>query len=77
MVVADVNAVPPSGVEGVGVNDNGTPIAGTNAVGIGALAIGNVKYQTEAGLFKQMIDAKKPVYLDFRDAYALAQKLAG
>jgi len=76
MVVADVNAVPPSGVEGVGVNDNGTPIEGTGAVGIGALAIGDVKYKTEAGLFKEMIEAKKPVYLDFRDAYALAQKLA-
>ena len=77
MVVADVNAVPPSGVEGIGVNDNGTPIEGTSAVGIGALAIGNVKYKTEAGLFKEMIEAEKPVYLDFRDAYALAQKLAG
>ena len=30
-VAADVNAVPPSGIEGVGVNDNGKPIAGTNA----------------------------------------------
>jgi len=75
-VVADVNAVPPSGVEGVGVNDNATPIEGTNAVGIGALAIGNVKYKTEAGLFKAMIEADKPVYLDFRDAYKLAQELA-
>jgi hypothetical protein len=24
-----------------------------------------------------MIESEKPVYLDFRDAYALAQKLAG
>lgn len=75
-VVADVNAVPPSGVEGVGANDNGAPIEGTNAVGIGALAIGNVKYKTETGLFKEMIEAEKPVYLDFRDAYKLAQELA-
>ena len=75
-VVADVNAVPPSGVEGVGVNDSGTPIEGTNAVGIGALAIGNVKYKTETGLFKEMIEAEKPVYLDFRDAYKLAQEIA-
>lgn len=76
-VVTDVNAVPPSGIEGVGVNDDAKPIAGTEAVGIGALAVGNVKYKTEAGLFKQMIEAQKPLYLDFRDAYALAQKLAG
>ena len=77
MVATDVNAVPPAGVEGVEVNDNTTPIKGTDAVGIGALAVGNVKYRTEAGLFKQMIDSDKPVYLDFRDAYTLAQKLAG
>ena len=76
LVAADVNAVPPSGVEGVGVNDNAQPIAGTNAVGIGALAVGNIKYRTESGLFKQMIESEKPLYLDFRDAYALAQKLA-
>jgi methylene-tetrahydromethanopterin dehydrogenase len=76
LVATDVNAVPPSGVEGVGVKDNAKPISGLKAVGIGALAVGNVKYQTEAGLFKQMIKSKKPLYLDFRDAYALAQKLA-
>ena len=64
-----------SGVEGVGVNDDGKPIQGTNAVGIGALAVGNIKYKTEAGLFEQMIESEKPLYLDFRDAYALAQKL--
>ena len=75
-VVTDVNAVPPSGVEGVGVNDNLTPIPGISAVGIGALAVGNIKYKTEAGLFKEMIETEKPLYLDFRDAYALAQKLA-
>jgi methylene-tetrahydromethanopterin dehydrogenase len=75
-VVADVNAVPPSGVEGVGVKDNGEKINGLKAVGIGALTVGNVKYKTEAGLFKQMIEAEKPIYLDFRDAYTLAQKLA-
>ena len=76
LVVTDVNAVPPSGIEGVGVNDNAKPIAGIKAVGIGALAVGNIKYRTEAGLFKQMIESEKPLYLDFRDAYALAQKLA-
>jgi methylene-tetrahydromethanopterin dehydrogenase len=76
-VAADVNAVPPSGVEGVGVNDDAKPIPGTDAVGIGALAVGNIKYRTESGLFEQMIESEKPLYLDFRDAYALAQTLAG
>jgi methylene-tetrahydromethanopterin dehydrogenase len=77
LVVADVNAVPPAGVEGVGVNDDAKPLAGTKAVGIGALAVGNIKYKTEAGLFDSMIKSEKPVYLDFREAYDLAQKLAG
>ena len=76
LVATDVNAVPPAGVEGVGVNDNGVPIPGTKAVGIGALAVGSIKYRTEAGLFDKMIESEKPLYLDFRDAYALAQKLA-
>lgn len=74
-VAADVNAVPPLGVEGVGIKDNGAPIEGTSAVGIGALAIGDIKYKTESGLFKEMIEAQKPVYLDFRAAYRLAQDL--
>ena len=76
-VVTDVNAVPPAGIEGVGVNDDAVPIPGTEAVGIGALAVGNVKYKTEAGLFKEMIGSDTPLYLDFRDAYTLAQKLVG
>jgi len=74
-VVTDVNAVPPAGVEGVGVKDDATPIQGTKAVGIGALTVGDVKYRTEAGLFQMMIESQKPLYLDFRDAYTLAQKL--
>ncbi|MGV1014093.1 MAG: NAD(P)-dependent methylenetetrahydromethanopterin dehydrogenase [Methyloceanibacter sp.] len=73
-VVTDVNAVPPAGVEGVEVNDKAKPIPGTKAVAIGALAVGDIKYKTEAGLFKQMIEADKPLYLDFRDAYKLAEK---
>ena len=77
LVVTDVNAVPPAGVEGVGVNDDAKPVPGTKAVGIGALAVGNIKYKTEYGLFEDMIKAEKPVYLDFRAAYDLAQKLAG
>ncbi|NJD08541.1 MAG: methylenetetrahydromethanopterin dehydrogenase, partial [Methylococcaceae bacterium] len=48
-VAADVNAVPPAGIAGLDAFHKGTPIAGSNsgAVGIGALAIGNVKYQTQ------------------------------
>ncbi|MET3648850.1 NAD(P)-dependent methylenetetrahydromethanopterin dehydrogenase [Phyllobacterium ifriqiyense] len=76
LVAADVNAVPPAGLEGLKVNANGEPLNATNAVGIGALSIGNIKYKTQAGLFEQMIRAKKPVIYDFRDAFTLARDLA-
>ncbi|WP_372395501.1 hypothetical protein ABMY26_09785 [Azospirillum sp. HJ39] len=72
-VVADVNAVPPAGVEGVDAFSDGVSIDGTDAVGIGALAIGNVKFKTQHGLFKAMREATKPVYLSFDDAFALAR----
>jgi methylene-tetrahydromethanopterin dehydrogenase len=75
-VAADVNAVPPLGVEGVELNANGAALGGHGAVGVGALAIGNVKYRTESGLFKQMTESAKPLKLDFRQAFALARTLA-
>jgi len=76
LVVADVNAVPPAGIEGLGVMDDGAPLAAASgkAVGVGALAIGNVKYQVQRGLFESMLAADKPLYLDFRDAFAAARK---
>ena len=73
-VAADVNAVPPSGIAGVGVMDNGVPLAGTQAVGIGALAIGNVKYQTQHRLLVQMHDARSPQVLSFPEAFATARR---
>lgn len=75
LVAADVNAVPPAGIEGIGVMDTGnrleTPLL---ASGIGALAIGNVKYQVQQNLFKLMLQAEQAVYLDFSDALRQARK---
>jgi methylene-tetrahydromethanopterin dehydrogenase len=75
LVAADVNAVPPSGIEGLEVNANGVPFGSADALGIGPLAIGGVKYKTEFGLFQKMISATKPVHFDFRDAFAFAREL--
>jgi methylene-tetrahydromethanopterin dehydrogenase len=75
LLAADVNAVPPSGIEGLEANANGTPLTSAGALGIGPLAIGGVKYKTEFGLFQKMISATKPVHFDFRDAFALAREL--
>jgi methylene-tetrahydromethanopterin dehydrogenase len=73
-VAADVNAVPPSGIAGVDVMDSGVPLAGTQAVGIGALAIGNVKYQTQHRLLVQMHDSHTPLVLSFPEAFATARR---
>lgn len=78
-VVGDINAVPPLGVEGVKRLDNGAPlkyaINSPNAVGIGALAVGNVKYQLQNRLLALMLETAEPVYLDFRDAFQKAREL--
>jgi methylene-tetrahydromethanopterin dehydrogenase len=74
-VAADVNAIPPSGISGVDAFANGTPMSHSNsgAVGIGALAIGNIKYQAQSRLLKKMIEDEKAVYLDFRHAFEVAR----
>ncbi len=75
-VAADVNAVPPAGIAGVDAFDNGKPIAGSNsgAVGIGALAIGNIKYQAQSRLLKRMLESEKPLYLHFEHAFEVARE---
>jgi len=73
-IVADVNAVPPTGAEGVDVFADGTAIAGTTAFGIGALVIGNVKYKTQHNLLKLMLESEKKQYLDFLSAFEMARK---
>lgn len=69
-IAADLNAVPPAGIETVGVGDDARPIEATSgqerpALGIGALAIGNVKYRVQQSLLRQMRETDKPVYLGF------------
>ncbi|HZF35299.1 MAG TPA: NAD(P)-dependent methylenetetrahydromethanopterin dehydrogenase [Candidatus Angelobacter sp.] len=76
-VAADVNAVPPAGIEGLGAQDDGVALKGGRGVGIGSLAIGGIKYKVEAGLFRKMIESETPVCLDFRDAFARARELVG
>jgi methylene-tetrahydromethanopterin dehydrogenase len=77
LIVADVNAVPPSGVEGLDMMANGAELTAHGTLGVGPLAIGNIKYKTESGLFQRMIAATKPVTFDFRDAFQLARELNG
>lgn len=78
-VAGDVNAVSPLGIEGLGIMDSGEPlihaINSKGAVGIGALAVGNVKYKLQHALLKETLAAEKPVYLDFRNAFDGARQL--
>ncbi len=73
-IVADVNAVPPTGAEGVDVYADGVAIPGTGAFGVGALCIGNVKYTAQHNLLKLMLSSKEKHYLDFLSAFEVARQ---
>jgi len=76
-VAGDVNAVPPLGIAGIGLKDCGAPLlhAGHSpgAVGIGALAVGNVKYHLQQTLLRLMLESEKPAFFDFRHAFERAR----
>lgn len=78
-VVGDVNAVPPAGIAGVQLNDFGAPLThasnSNNAVAIGPLAVGNIKYKVQQALLRSMLASDKPVYLDFRAAFEKAKEI--
>ncbi|HYN77885.1 MAG TPA: NAD(P)-dependent methylenetetrahydromethanopterin dehydrogenase [Lamprocystis sp. (in: g-proteobacteria)] len=75
-VACDVNAVPPAGIEGIGVMDNGVPVPGSTsgALGLGALAVGNLKYKVQQGLLRQMYEAGSPQYLGLDEAFEAARR---
>ena len=65
------------GIAGIDVNAVDVPLPTGKGLGIGALAVGNVKYQTQCRLFRRMLQADQPLCLDFRDAYELAVEVTG
>lgn len=75
-ICADVNAVPPSGIAGVDANDDVVKMenASNDCYGIGALAIGNIKYKSQHDCLKLMHTSDKPVFLHFEHAFEFAQK---
>jgi methylene-tetrahydromethanopterin dehydrogenase len=78
-VAGDVNAVRPPGIAGIQLQDCGAPLkyatGAEGAVGIGALAVGNVKYQLQRALLRLILETEEPLYLDFRDAFQRARAL--
>lgn len=75
MGLADVNAVPPSAVEGISPSVDGEPMLSANAVAIGAMAIGQLKYQTQMQLLKKMLSAEQPLYLAYNEAFEQARAI--
>ncbi|MBS3965411.1 MAG: methylenetetrahydromethanopterin dehydrogenase, partial [Methylomonas sp.] len=67
---------PPAGIAGLDAFDNGKPLEGSNsgAVGIGALAIGNIKYQAQSRLLKRMLESDKALFLHFEHAFEVARE---
>jgi len=74
VAAADLNAVPPDGIEGLGVLDDRKPLAAASgrALGIGALAVGQVKYQTQRRLFEKML-AGEAVTLGLAECFEMAR----
>lgn len=78
-VAGDVNAVPPLGIEGIKLKHNGEPLVhavnSPGAVGVGALAVGNVKYQLQNHLLALLLQSESPVFFDFRAAFERAREI--
>jgi methylene-tetrahydromethanopterin dehydrogenase len=77
LVVADTNAVPPSGVLGVNLHDLGAAVdfAHGSFRSIGPMAIGNIKYKTQLGLYKEMHQTAKAALIDLPQTYEFTLSL--
>ncbi|MEQ1637215.1 MAG: NAD(P)-dependent methylenetetrahydromethanopterin dehydrogenase [Methylococcales bacterium] len=77
LVAADTNAVPPTGIAGIGVQDMGVKVdfAGGSFLSIGPLAIGNLKYKVQFGLYQKAHQDFKAALIDFPDAYDFARSV--
>ncbi len=71
-VIADVNAVPPMGVEGLEVMDNGTEKEGVHFYG--AIAIGNFKMKVHRGAISALFESNDQ-FLDETTIYDIACKI--
>ncbi|MFQ6135438.1 MAG: methylenetetrahydromethanopterin dehydrogenase, partial [Nitrososphaerales archaeon] len=71
-VVADVNAVPPVGVENLDSQGDGVEVV-QGVYGVGALAIGALKNKVEAKLLTKAMESPKGVF-DYKTGYQLAKE---
>jgi methylene-tetrahydromethanopterin dehydrogenase len=75
-VVADVNAVPPTGIARLSPNDDLKEIA-PGIKGIGALAIGILKYDVEMEMLETIRTSDRFVVLDEKAAFEIARRRLG
>ncbi len=73
-IVADINAIPPLGVEGLKSKAEGEELL-PNIFGIGALTIGKLKNKVEVELIKKAAEEPKGIF-DYRMAYDIAKRIA-
>jgi methylene-tetrahydromethanopterin dehydrogenase len=73
-ILADVNAVPPSGVEGLEAKDDDRELA-PGIFGLGALALGALKSKIEASLLRDLATSEKPLLVDAAAAGARAAEI--
>ena len=72
-VMVDINAVPPSGIEGIKPNDDMREIA-PGIFGIGPLAVGKLKHKLEMEILKEARKNGEGIY-DYNSALQSARKL--
>jgi hypothetical protein len=70
-IVADINAIKPLGVEGLGSNDDGKEIK-PGILSVGALAIGKLKIKTETEMIKRATAESQGLF-DYAIAYTIAK----
>jgi methylene-tetrahydromethanopterin dehydrogenase len=73
-IAADVNAIPPLGIEGLEAGAEGKEFL-PKIFGIGALTIGKLKNAVEVELIKRVMEESKGVF-DYKTAYNIAKKTA-
>ncbi len=74
LVIADVNAVPPAGLEGVELKDDDKKHE-MGALSIGPLTSGDIKVKTQYKMLEKMCSTDKPLYLNFDEALKIARKI--
>ena len=74
MVLAAVNAVPPAGLEGVGIKDDNQK-HDCGGLSIGPLTSGDIKVKTQYKMFEKMCSTDKPLYLNFDEALKTAREI--